>query len=198
MKRICILIAGGALALALAAPVAAKGPDQATITGPGLDSPIVLGGDAEGDVNSTFGRFAEGAGFMYAVFQQTPDRMLARRPQGNLGPRYEIVYRVPGGDAGTAFARQALYPYSQGSPVTYMRPGQPLFGGDHLTHGGWFRSLDGSFRELLVSLGLPKSAPTATAVATTEPERRTSRWLPIAFAGLVLPAAFFALRRRAR
>jgi hypothetical protein len=195
MKRFCILIGGVALALALAGPVAAKGPDQATITGPGLDDPIVLGGDAEGDVNSTFGRFAEGAGFMYAVFQQTPDRMVAKRPKGDLGPQYEIVYRVPGGGAGTAFARQALYPFAAGGPVTYMRPGQPLFGGDHLTHGGWFRSTDSSFRELLVSLGLPKTAPKATVVAQPEPERRSSRWLPIAFAGLVLPAAFFALRR---
>ena len=198
MKRIRILIAGSALALAVAAPAVAKGPDQATITGPGLDSPIILSGDAEGNVNSTFGRFAEGAGFMYAVFQQTPDPMLAQRPKGDLGPRYDIVYRVPGGGTGTAYARQALYPYAPGGPVTYMRTGQPLFGGDHATHGGWFRSLDSSFREQLVSLGLPKTAPQGTAVVKTEPERRTSRWLPIAFAGLLLPAAFFAIRRKAR
>jgi hypothetical protein len=196
MKRFCILIGSVALALALAAPVAAKGPDQATITGPGLDGPIVLGGDAEGHFYSSFGQFVEGAGFMYAVFQQTPDRMVAKRPQGDLGPKYEIVWRVPGGGTGTSFARQALYPYATGGPVTYMRPGQPLYG-DHLTHGGWFRSLNGSFREQLVSLGLPKTAPTASATVRTEPEqRRSSRWLPIAFAGLVLPAAFFALRRK--
>jgi hypothetical protein len=198
MKRICILIAGGALALAFAAAAAAKGPDQATITGPGLDSPIILGGDAEGNVGSTFGRFVEGAGFMHAVFRQTPDRMLAKRPKGDLGPRYDIVYRVPGGGTGTAYARQALYPYAAGGPVTYMRPGQLLFGGDHATHGGWFRSLDSSFSEQLDSLGLPKTAPQGAALVKTEHDRRTSRWLPIAFAGLLVPAAFLAIRRRAR
>jgi hypothetical protein len=197
MKRFCILIGGAALALALASPVAAKGPDQATITGPGLDTPIVLGGDAEGNASSTFGRFAEGAGFMYVVFQQTPDQTLAKRPKGDLGPKYEIVWRVPGGEGATAFARQALYPYASGGPVTYMRPGQPLFGGEHLTHGGWFRSRDGSFKEQLVSLGLPRTAPASAPVVAAEPEqRRASRWLPIAFAGVVLPAAFFALRRK--
>ena len=197
MKRFCILIGGLALALALAAPVAAKGPDQATITGPGLDSPIVLGGDAEGDAYSSFGQFAEGAGFMYAVFQQTPDPMRAKRPQGDLGPKYEIVWRVPRGELSPALARQDLYPYAAGGPVTYMQPGQPLFGGDHLTHGGWFRSPGNSFKEQLVSLGLPKAPTTATPLVQAEPDqRRASRWLPIAFAGLVLPAAFFAVRRK--
>jgi hypothetical protein len=200
MKRIWIIATAVALALVLAVPAAAKGPDRATITGPGLDEPIVLGGDAEGDVSSTFGRFAEGAGFMYAVFRQTPNQLLAGRPQGDLGPKYEIVWRVPGGETHTAFARQALYPYAPGGPVTYMRPGQPLFGGEHLTHGGWFRSLDRSFKEQLVSLGFPKTAPelsaTASAVVRKKSEQRMGRWLPIAFAGLVLPAAFFAVRFR--
>lgn len=197
MKRSLLIVCS--LALALAAPAAAKGPDQATINGPGLDAPIVLGGDAEGDVGSTFGRFAEGAGFMYAVFQQTPDRMLKKRPTGDLGPRYRIVWRVPGGGAGTSFASQALYPYARGGPVTYMRPGQPLFGGDHATSGGWFRSTDGSFKKQLVALGLPESAPETSAVLKRpEAKQRTSRWLPLALAGLVLPATFVALRRRPR
>jgi hypothetical protein len=196
MKRSLLITAG--LALALAAPAAAKGPDQATITGPGVDGPIVLGGDAEGNFTSTFGRFVHGAGFVSAVFQQTPDPMLNRRPTGDLGPRYDVVYRVPGGDTGTSNVRQALYPYAPGGPVTYTRPGQLIFGGQHATRGGWFASRDPSLRALLVSLGLPNEAPRAAAVVKTEPERRVSRWLPIAFAGLLIPAAFFAIRRRPR
>lgn len=196
MKRSLLITAG--LALALAAPATAKGPDQATITGPGLDGPVVLGGDAEGNFTSTFGRFVHGAGFVSAVFQQTPDPMLRQRPEGDLGPRYDIVYRVPGGDTGTSNVRQALYPYAAAGPVTYTRPGQLIFGGQHATHGGWFASRDPSFRALLVSLGLPRATPTAAAVVKTEPERRTTRWLPIAFAGLLLPTAFFAVRRRKR
>jgi hypothetical protein len=197
MKRSLLITA--ALALAFAAPAGAKGPDQATITGPGLDEAIVLGGDAEGNFTSTFGRFVHGAGFVSAVFQQTPDPMLRQRPKGDLGPRYDVVYRVPGGDAGTSTVRQVLYPYAPGGAVTYVRPGQLIFDGQHATHGGWFVSPDPAFAKLLVSLGLPDAAPRPAAVVKSEPEqRRASRWLPIAFAGLLLPAAVFAVLRKKR
>jgi hypothetical protein len=196
MKRSLLITAG--LALALVAPATAKGPDQATITGPGLDGPIVVGGDAEGNFTSTFGRFTHGAGFVSAVFQQTPDPMLRQRPKGDLGPRYHVLFRVPGGDGRASNVRLALYPYAPGGPVTYTRPRQLIFGGEHATHGGWFVSRDPAFRELLISLGFPKAAPSVAAVAKPESERRVSRWLPIAFAGLLLPAAVFAMFRKQR
>jgi hypothetical protein len=196
MKRSLLISAG--VALALAAPAAAKGPDQATITGPGLDNPIVLGGDAEGNFTSTFGRFTHSAGFVSAVFHQTPDPMLRQRPKGDLGPGYDVIFRVPGGDGRASNVRLVLYAYAPGGPVTYTRPGQLIFSGQHATHGGWFESRDPAFRELLVSLGFPKAAPRTAAVTKTEPERRMSRWLPIAFAGLLLPAAFFAVLRKKR
>lgn len=196
MKRTLLLAA--ALALGLAAPASAKGPDQATITGPGLDTPIVLGGDAEGDGNSQFGRFVNATGFMPGVFAQTPDPMLDKRPEGDLGPRYTVVYRVPGGDTGTATVNQDLYPYAAGGPVTYMKPGQLIFGGQHATRGGWFTSRYSGLKETLTAIGFPTATPTDRSVHA-EPERRsTLRWLPFIFAGLVLPASFFASRRRAR
>lgn len=47
MKRLTILTVGLIVAAALAATAQAKGPTQATITGPGLAQPIVIRGDAE-------------------------------------------------------------------------------------------------------------------------------------------------------
>jgi hypothetical protein len=93
MKRLLVL----ALALAgvFAGAATAKGPTAATIRGPGLDRAIVVGGDAEGNVNSAFGRFVQQAGFFPQVFTQTPDSTSHVRPQGALGPRYEVAYRVP-------------------------------------------------------------------------------------------------------
>jgi hypothetical protein len=187
MKRSLFIAA--ALALVFAAPVAAKGPDQATITGPGLDDPIVLGGDAEANTSSLFGRFVDDTGFVPGVFRQTPDPMLDEKPTALLGRRYIVVYRVPDGDGGAATVRQELYPDAVGGPVTYMRPGQRIFGGDHATRGGWFVSKYSGLEATLDELGFPRG-PAA------QPEtRRSLRWLPLAFAGLLVPAALVAIRR---
>ena len=188
MRRTLALAAG--LALALAAPAAAKGPDQATITGPGLDGPIVLGGDAEANTSSLFGRFVDDTGFVPGVFRQTPDPMLDDKPTAMLGRRYIIVYRVPDGNGGAATVRQELYPDAVGGAVTYMRPGQRIFGGDHATRGGWFVSKYSGLEATLDELGLPRRSDAQTET------HRSLRWLPLAFAGLLLPAAFVAVRRR--
>ena len=45
MRRSVLII--GCAALLLAGAAQAKGPDRATITGPGLAKPVVLTGDAE-------------------------------------------------------------------------------------------------------------------------------------------------------
>ena len=189
------LIAVAAAALIATPTASAKGPDQATITGPGLDAPIVLSGDAESNYSSSFGQFVAGTGFMPAVFHQQPDPMSNRRPKGDLGPRYTIVYRVPAGELEAATVRQELYPYAAVGAVTYMRPGQRMFGGEHLTRGGWFVGGNG-LKQTLTALGLPRTA-SQTTVAPAQAERRSAvRWLPLAFAGLLVPAAALAIRRR--
>jgi hypothetical protein len=157
MKRLVLVLS--TLALALAGPAAAKGPDEATITGPGLDGGIVYrsgGGDPE--EGSPFFDFVENVGFFPSVFRQTPDPMLDKRPAGRLGPRYKVVYRVPGPDGGNATIRQDLYPYSSLGVVSYMKPGQSVFGGREHTRGGWFVAGHAS-KSVLVAGGFPRSTP---------------------------------------
>ncbi len=149
--------------LALAAAAAAKGPSEAKITGPGLSSPLVLKGDGEGP-GSLLGNFTQEAGFFPAMFGQSPDPMLQLRPAASLGPRYTVTYTVPGPDNVNDTIRQDLYPYAQGSPVTYVKPGQLFFGRER-THGGWYRG-SSTLKTLLVSEGLPAQAPAVTPRAS--------------------------------
>jgi hypothetical protein len=159
MKRLLLLLAAAALALPTAA--IAKGPDEATITGPGLDKAITITGLEE--PGSPIMAFAEAAGFFPAIFGQQPSPMLPGRPKGDLGPRYRIDYNVPGGD-GTSFSiSQDLYPYAQPSAVTYTKDGQKIF--DMTTTGGWWS--DAALKDQLVALGLPKTAAEAEAAGSS-------------------------------
>jgi hypothetical protein len=143
------------IAVVLALPVAAqaKGPSAASISGPGLSDPLLVTG--LGDESGLVGQM----GFFPATFGQSPDPMLASRPAGDLGPRYTVRYTVPGPNNTNSVVRQDLYPYAEGGPVLYMKPGQPFFETQR-TRGGWFRA-NADLTRTLVRLGLPKAEPTA-------------------------------------
>src|SRR5829696_3844764 len=132
MKRLLLLVA--VAAIAMPATAFAKGPDEATITGPGLAKAITITGAEE--LRSPIMTFAEATGFFPAVFGRDFSPMSPSRPKGDLGPKYTIDYNVPGGD-GTSFSlSQDLYPYAQPHAVTYTKPGQRIF--DMETAGRWF------------------------------------------------------------
>jgi hypothetical protein len=183
MKRTVLLIS--ILALASAAPAAAKGPAEAIITGPALEEPIALRWML-GDPSTPLGELADGAGFFEAAFGQAPDQMLADRPNGDLGPRYTIAYGGLGLYPDKQI-RQELYPYAAAGPVTYMKPGQLLYG--RTTAGGWYRA-PVSLKDTLVSMGLPRSAPEASRSGSR------SAWIVAPIAALLLAAVPLARRRR--
>ncbi|MEP6910188.1 MAG: hypothetical protein ABI896_07145 [Actinomycetota bacterium] len=152
MKRSIVLAA--LLALALPAAALGKGPSEATVTGLGLGKTITIGGgENEG---APVMHLAEAAGFFPAVFGQEPNPMLPGRPKGNLGPKYAIDYKVPGGEGATFQIRQDAYPYAKPNGVTYMPPGQAIF--DMKTRGGWFT--DAQLKE---AMKVPATPPAAQA-----------------------------------
>jgi len=187
MKRLLFMLAAAAL---LAPAALAKGPSQATVTGPGLSKAIVLKG--LGDSSA----LTEQAGFFPSAFGQSPSPMI-KRPDGKLGPRYTIHCIVPGGNTKPYRITQRLYPYASGGAVTYMRPGQPIFGAT--TTGGWYYA-GGALKQTLVRAGLPRAAP------RTAPRESASSDSNIAlFAGIGIPgalalagAALLVARRRSR
>jgi hypothetical protein len=191
MKRLLLVLALAALALPVTA--FAKGPDEAKITGPGLDKPIVISGPEED--GSPMMAFAEAAGFFPAVFGQQPDPMLPGEPKGDLGPRYRIDYNVPGPEGGDYSISQDLYPYALPSAVTYTKAGQEIF--DMTTVGGWWA--DASLKDQLTALGLPKTAATAEKTsASSAGFFSTGRLGVLVLVLLVLGGATLLMRRRFR
>jgi hypothetical protein len=210
----------GLVVLATASPVLAKGADQATISGPGLARPIVVDGLGEPGSGEQLSMLGDGSGLFLAMFGFSDGQALTKEaPAGPLGPKFELAYRIPGGEPPDT-VKQDLYPLAAGGPVTYTQEGQPSFGGK--TTGGWYRAPAG-FGELLVTLGLPNvGEPVAAAPSVQSAEqspaggdvagrdvagrdvapKRGATWMAISGAALVaclvMVAAGALLRRRTR
>ncbi len=161
MCRYLLLVAGLAAALVLPGLAAAKGPDGASLTGPGLSQPITFSGDGEMGQGTPFGTLVFAGGFFPQMYGQSPDPRLKSRPKVTLGPRYTIVYTVPAGENVRSQVTQDVYPYAKPVPVTYMRPGQTFWGTQH-TKGGWIRA-SAALKDALVQAGLPADPPLSSA-----------------------------------
>jgi len=150
-----LALAAAVAALVIPAVASAKEPSQASISGPGFSKAILPTIGTEWG-ETPLSLLTDLSGFFPSSVGQSPDPMLHGRPEGSLGPKYTIVWTVPGppGPA-TRRVRQDLYPYARGASVTYTKPGQPIFEGT--TRGGWYRSPE--LKNTLVALGLPKVAP---------------------------------------
>jgi hypothetical protein len=156
MRRLIVLAALGTLAVT--APAAAKGPSTASITGPGLDHALPVRGDGEGGPATPLGSLVQLGGFFPQVFKEIPDPTTRTKPTADLGPRYQVTYRVPGPSANGTIV-QDVYPYAKPNPVTYVRAGQRFWGVNY-TYGGWFVSNAG-LKTALVEAGLPESPQTS-------------------------------------
>jgi hypothetical protein len=158
MKRF-MLAATITAALLVPATAAAKEPTSASISGPGFKKMVKW--QQDGDfMNTPIGHLTFRSGFFPAAVGQVPDPMLTGRPAGKLGPRYTIIWTVPGPPGNeTHTVRQDLYPYARGGAITYMEHGQGIF--DMKTRGGWYRAY--GLKSTLVSLGLPARAPKSSS-----------------------------------
>lgn len=151
----------------LAAPALAKGPSQAHITGPGLTHAITVSGNGEPGQPGALGTLAMETGLFMVLFGTSattpaisPDLLRAPPPNASLGPRYTIIYTVPGitPQPGEQFGRirQDIYPDAAGGPVIYTQPGQAGFGRP-LQATGWLRAASPLTRTL-ARLGVPRRA----------------------------------------
>ena len=164
MRRHLVAVAALGLALALPSAAAAKGPASASISGPGLDRNLAVRGQGEMGPGTPLGMLVDQGGFFAQMYGQTPKPTLATRPKGTLGPRYRIVYVVPGPNSTESRVVQLFYPFATPVPLTYMKPGQS-FWSTRQTVGGWYRGT-GRLKAMLVRAGLPRSgAPERDYVA---------------------------------
>src|SRR5438067_5160732 len=86
-----------AAVLTLATPAFAKGPSQASITGPGLGRAIVVSGEGEPGQQGRLASLAEQTGLFTVMFGAgavggpAPARLHSPPPKAFLGPRYTLV-----------------------------------------------------------------------------------------------------------
>jgi hypothetical protein len=142
----------------------AKGPSQAVIEGPGLASPVALREEGSRGIGPVLSTMVEASGFLSGLFGG--DEMRARRPDGELGPRYRVSYTVDGLGRRSVIT-QYVFPFAAAGPVTYMPPGQRYWRGN-ATGGGWYT---GGFElsRVLNYLGVqPSSAPRPVHSADAE------------------------------
>jgi hypothetical protein len=159
MKRLALIVL---LALVLPATAAAKGPSKAAIAGAGLTTIRVSG--AEGSA-TPFWRLVEAAGWFEAAWG--PSRLPQAPPQGELGPRYTITWKVPSSNK----LYQDVYPYAKPYPVTYMPSGQKIYGTP--VKGGWFAG-GAKLKKALVRVGVPAQAPQPPASVGHQPAAHAS------------------------
>ena len=162
-------------ALVLAAGASPKGPEHASISGPGIEGSIRIEGDGDAEgaaaTETPLGALVVYGGYASQVFGHHPTDPTTRvRPPGTLGPRYRAVYSVRTPTGRNSIAAD-LYPYATPHPVTYMKPGQSFY--TLTTYGGWYVSPE-ALQRTLVRAGLPES-PSAGGGAT-----HVSAWLGIA------------------
>jgi hypothetical protein len=149
------VIAAALVALAFPAVAAAKCPVSASISGPALERSLTIRGDGEGP-GTALGTLADASGFFAQMFGQSPDPTLATRPGGTLGPRYRVLYVVPGPNDIQSRVVQYVYPYAKPVALTYMKPGQRFWDSES-AHGGWYRAST-ALKKMLVRAGLPAKA----------------------------------------
>jgi len=147
------LLAATALAAALVVPsvAAAKGPESASVSGPGLERSVAVVGQGEMGNGTPLGALVDSGGFFAQMFGQVPDPTLRVRPAGRLGAHYIVTYVVPGPNGVRSRVVQHVYPFAKPGPLTYMRPGQHFW--DQTTHGGWYRG-SAALRRVLVQAGV--------------------------------------------
>jgi hypothetical protein len=183
MKKLALIVL---VALALPATALAKGPSHGAIAGPGLTTIRVSG--AEGSA-TPFWRLVEAAGWFEAAWG--PSRLPQAPPQGELGPRYTITWKVPSSNK----LYQDVYPYAKPYPVTYMPSGQKIYGTP--VKGGWFVG-GAKLKKALARVGVPARAPQPPASlghkpATPAAHASRSRLSTRDVAAIVVGAVILAL-----
>ena len=170
------------LALVLPGTALAKGPSAAMIAGPGLTTIRVTGSEGS---STPFWRLVEATGWFEAAWG--PSRLPQEAPQGVLGPRYTITWKVPS----SSRLHQDVYPYAKPSPVTYMPRGQEIYGTP--VKGGWYTG-GTKLAKTLAAVGAPAQPPPAPLASPTA-ARATSGSGPSAveIAGIVLGAVILVL-----
>jgi hypothetical protein len=154
------IAAACALILISAAAAVAKGPDQAIVSGPGIEQPIAVRVPGSSTIGPDMASLIESSGIIEQLWCASCDDLSTKQPTGNLGPMYLVRYRVPALTGGpTRWVEQHAYPFAQPRPLTFVAPAQPFW--HQRTVGGWYKA-EPRLQHILVGIGVPnRSAVTS-------------------------------------
>jgi hypothetical protein len=184
-----------AAVVSTASSALAKGPESATVSGPGIERPIELMDTADSELVV---RLMEATGLWYA----TGDLPLSlEEPPRELGPRYTLTWinsGPPGESVDERTIRQAIYVGVENGLLIHT-PAQRGLRGWGPGVIGWFAAPSG-LRDTLAKLGVPiASSPSlhetplsGIALDTAPPQRepaRAFRYLAVAGFALVVGLA---------
>jgi len=187
-RSIAVAAVAGAVVVGLAAaPVQAKGPQSATIDGPGLADPIAVG-------DAGYTKLPGLTGVFGPLWDEPSVPLHDEPPTTELGPGYEVTWDLgayvdeAGGSDGTPdLVVQTVYPYAAGrGPLVHTEAGQRFYAEE--TSGGWYYAHP-ALRDLLVDLGVPAGEVEELTAAEVPPADDDGGWrLPIGLVALGLAA----------
>jgi len=149
----------GALIWGAPTIASAKGPDQAMVSGPGIDHPIAVRARGAPTIGPDLSALVESSGIMNQLWCGTCGHLTSKSPTTNLGPMYLVRYRVPSLIGGpTRWVEQRVYPFAEPRPVTFVQPGQRFW--HQRTAGGWFQGAS-RLKNILVGVGVPTTLPSS-------------------------------------
>jgi len=205
-RMLTITVVACAIVVTTVGTALAKGPESATLSGPGIDGPTELNQN-----DPQVGQLMELSGIWFETAQRLPNE-----PAGDLGPAYTLTWVNSGPPEDTVeerTIRQTLYPYAENGPLIHTPPQVGLVGwGSGVL--GWSEAPD-RLIATLQGLGVPAPAPPIEAEAVAAPESESGAvaansggdivsaasepdylvYLAIAGLGLVLALTWAARRR---
>lgn len=205
-RTMIVLVVTIAIVVAIGGTAFAKGPESATITGPGIDEPIELINVDYFDTDYTdhVKELMRQTSLWYATGGGS---RISAEPAGTLGAAYTLTWinsGPPGDLVDERTIRQLLYLHAEVGPIIHT-PAQEGLEGWGPDVVGWFTAPDG-LTDTLAALGVPVSAsesifdmsasidPSAASPVEAEPTNPLG-YLAVGF-GLIIGLGWAARRRK--
>lgn len=168
-RKVVLLTALIAAALLNLGPAEAKilSLHHVEVTGPGIDGTLRVTPEEFGRIRNENSPASIALDGVYSPFEKEP------RPQGELGPRFDITYvqEYVINDRDIVRVTAHLYPYAEAGPVTFIVPDQPKepkFADipQRVTRAGWLPYPE-ELVENLRAAGLPSEQEAEQAMETS-------------------------------
>jgi hypothetical protein len=163
-RAFIVALVASAIVAAVAGTALAKGPESATITGPGIDEPIEI--ELFEPANPDLVHKLMGQTSLWLA--PSGDSRIHGEPTGDLGPAYTLTWinaGPPGDPVEERTIRQILYPLAERGPMieTPSQIGLEGWGPEVI---GWFVAPN-DLADTLTALGVPVSEQQSNGDAST-------------------------------